>query len=211
MDEIVREGAAFQRKISALPAGISRRNAMRGLAATLLATAGTGLATTQARNSKKHRRKHKHGNAGKGPTPSTSPLPPPTTPAVCVPGSRVASLAVPADGSAVFTPILAEGQTYRLRATGYWSTNGDYLNDAVAAFPFANPGAPVFFHNGVRLGLSVDAKLPDIWGTYQLSHEYALLLAGAGKPVSLRMLDSVYSDNARLLTVEVFCANGEEA
>ena len=174
--------------------GVGRRAVVRGLAAALLAAGGGIAATTQA---KQKRRK-------KG---QQQPKPPQ---AICPPGKQIATLAVPADGSEVFTPVLAKGQRYSLRASGYWSTNGEYMNDAVAAFPFANPGEPVFFHNGVRLGLSVNGQLPDIWGTYKLSHAYRLVVVGDGKRLPLRMLDSVYSDNARLLTVEVFCATATE-
>jgi hypothetical protein len=124
----------------------------------------------------------------------------------CQPGKRIAYLAVPADGSAVLTPVLERGQPYILRASGYWSTNGDDMNDAVAAFPFANPREPVFFHNGIRLGLSVNGESPDIWGPYDLSHTYTTRWIGEGKRVSLWMLDSFYIDNARLLNVEVLCA-----
>jgi hypothetical protein len=80
------------------------------------------------------------------------------------------------------------------------------MNDAFAAYLFANPISPVLFNGGVRLGLAVNGESPDLWGSYNLSHVYNLVVIGKGERVSLRMLDSVYTDNARLLNVEVLCA-----
>jgi hypothetical protein len=57
----------------------------------------------------------------------------------------------------------------------------------------------------VRLGLAVDGLSPDHWGSYSQSHRYHFIVIGKGKPVSLQMLDSVYSDNGRHLYVEVLC------
>ena len=110
-----------------------------------------------------------------------------------------------ADGSQAFTPVLKEGQVYILRASGYWSTNGDYMCDAFAAFLWKDQRSPVMYHNGVRLGLAVDGLSPDLWGTYSQSHTYHQIVIGKGKPVSLQMLDSVYSDNGRHLYVDVLC------
>ena len=59
--------------------------------------------------------------------------------------------------------------------------------------------------DGVRLGLAVDGLSPDLWGTYSQSHTYHQIVIGKGKPVSLQMLDSVYSDNGRHLYVDVLC------
>ena len=112
---------------------------------------------------------------------------------------------MPSNGTEITTPVLERGQRYTLRASGFWSTNGSYFNDAAAAFHAADPRDVHLFHNGVRLGLSVDGGSPDVWGTYALSHEYTTAVTGQGREVSLRMQDSVYTDNARLLNLEVIC------
>src|SRR4051812_35520561 len=84
----------------------------------------------------------------------------------CTPGSSVGSVTVPATGATVNTPNLIQGQRYRLRAVGFWSTNATFGNDAFAAFPFANPNAPETTFQGLRLGLSVNGGSPDQWGSY---------------------------------------------
>jgi hypothetical protein len=77
--------------------------------------------------------------------------------------------------------------------------------DAFAAFLYHDERSPVMYHNGVRLGLSIDGLSPDHWGSYTQSHRYAFSVIGQGKPISLQMFDSVYSDNGRDLYVEVLC------
>jgi hypothetical protein len=175
------------------PETSNRRSAVRGLAAALLALAGGGAAVADATRKRKKNKKKGKGNSGKKPRNR------------CRPGLLLASLAVPANGSEVFTPALTKGDQYTLRASGFWSTNGEFMNDAVAAFPFANPALPTFTDGGVRLGLSVDGRSPDIWGAYSLGHEYTTSVVGQGRGVSLRMQDSVFSDNGRLLNVDVIC------
>jgi hypothetical protein len=177
--------------VTAVASGGSRRAVVRGLAVGLLAVASGGIAT-DAPAKKKRKRKSKK-------KPQT---PPPTT---CPQGTLFAEVSVLADGSRAFTPVLKEGQVYILRASGYWSTNGDYMCDAFAAFLWKDPRSPMMYHNGVRLGLAVDGLSPDLWGTYSQSHTYHQIVIGKGKPVSLQMLDSVYSDNGRHLYVDVLC------
>lgn len=170
--------------------GISnRRTVVRSLAGAILALAGGGVATADARKKrpKKERPRRKPGKK-------------------CRRGRVLANLAVPADGSEISTPVLRKGQRYTLRASGFWSTNGTYNNDAVAAFLVADPSQVAFTDLGVRLGLSVDGRSPDIWGAYTQGHEYTTSLAGQGRRMSLRMQDSDYADNGRLLNVEVICA-----
>lgn len=172
---------------------LDRRAATRGLVASLLALAGGGAAVAEAKKKKRKKRKKRSGNA-QGKSRQT-----------CRPGSRVAFLSVPSDGTEIITPALARGQRYTLRASGFWSTNGDYFNDAAAAFHAADPRDVHLFHNGVRLGLSVDGDSPDLWGQYSFSHEYTTSVTGQGRGLALRMQDSVYTDNARLLNLEVVC------
>jgi hypothetical protein len=192
----------FDDPIRALATGTSRRTALRGLAAGLLAAAGGGMATDTVA---KQKRKRKKGKPKPKPTPPTTPPPTTPLPTRCPQGTSVAYLSVPSDGSQSFTPVLEEGQVYILRASGSWSTNGDYMCDAFAAFLWKDPRSPVLYHNGVRLGLAIDGLSPDHWGSYNQSHRYSFSVIGKGQPVALQMLDSVYSDNGRHLYVDVLC------
>lgn len=176
---------------------LTRRTAVRGLIASFAAMAGGGIVATEAARQKSKNRKKR---GGKGQTPPKG-----NPGGVCKPGSRIAFLSVPSNGNEIVTPVLEQGQRYTLRASGFWSTNGDFFNDAAAAFQAANPRNVSLFDNGVRLGLSVDGGSPEIWGAYVLSHEYTTSVVGQGRAVSLRMQDSVYTDNARLLNLEVIC------
>jgi hypothetical protein len=124
----------------------------------------------------------------------------------CTPGTSIGSVSVPATGTAVNTPVLAAGQSFRLRAVGFWSTNATFGNDAFAAFPFANPNAPVTTFQGVRLGLSVNGGSPDQWGSYTSDHTYEQQITGNGGTLSLRHTDPVPADNSGSLTVDIFCA-----
>jgi hypothetical protein len=193
----VGEDPAFDNSVRMLTPGASRRTALRGLAAGLLAMAGGAIATDSL--AKKKRKK-------KGKKPKNSPQDPPRNPPkTCPEGTLFAELSVLADGSQTFTPVLKKGQVYVLRASGYWSTNGDYMCDAFAAFLWKDQRSPVMYNNGVRLGLWVDGLSPDHWGSYTQSHTYHFIVIGKGKPISLQMLDSVYSDNGRHLYVDVLC------
>ena len=198
------EDTTFDHTVKVFASGGSRRAVVRGLAAGLLAAASGGIATdTLAKKKRKQKPKKKSKQK-----PKTLPgprLPPTTPPPTCPQGTLFAEVSVLADGSQSFTPVLEEGQVYILRAYGYWSTNGDYMCDAFAAFLWKDQRSPVMYNNGVRLGLAVDGLSPDHWGTYSQSHTYHFIVIGKGKPVSLQMLDSVYSDNGRHLYVDVLC------
>jgi hypothetical protein len=102
--------------------------------------------------------------------------------------------------------VLAAGQRYRLRASGFWHTNSQYGNDAFATFPFADPNAPATTYQNVRLGLSIDGGSPDQWGRYTTSHIYERQIMGQGAALSLRFTDPVPADNSGSLTVEIVCA-----
>jgi hypothetical protein len=193
----------FDRTVKTMARGACRRTVVRGLVAGL-ATAASGGIVTDSPAKKRRKKKRKKSLPTTPPTnpPTTSPTTPRPT---CPQGALFAEVSVLADGSQSFTPVLEEGQVYVLSAYGYWSTNGDYMCDAFAAFLWKDPRSPLLYHNGVRLGLAVNGESPDLWGTYQQSHRYDLIVIGKGKPVSLQMLDSVYSDNDRHLYVDVFC------
>ena len=131
---------------------------------------------------------------------------PQTPPPTCQAGKQVGAVSVPASGDTVKTPILEKGQRYRLRASGFWNTNATDGNDAVAAFAFATPNAPVTVAGGVRVGLAVDDGSPDFWGSYTTTHLYEREVIGQGAALSLRYTDPIPTDNSGSLLVDVFCA-----
>jgi hypothetical protein len=124
----------------------------------------------------------------------------------CKPGKSIASVQVPANGTTVTSPVLKQGQRYRLRANGFWNTNAQYGNDAFAAFQFANPNTPELTYKNVRLGLSVNGGSPDQWGNYNTNHTYELQFTGQGQGVTFRFTDPETNDNSGSLTVSIECA-----
>jgi hypothetical protein len=195
------EETAIDRAALAAAGGASRRTVLRGLAATLLATAGGGMAaSTQAKKKGgKKGRKTKHKGEQK---PSTKT----PTPKTCTPGEFIARVSVPADGSTVSTPVLLDNVDYVLSPSGFWGTSNDLLQDAFAAFTFADPFSPKMFDQGVRTGLLLNGELPDIWGPYKSNHAYGIVFIGKGKPVDFRMLDRDYTGNNGVIHVDVTCA-----
>ncbi len=182
------ETSQFDRLTRTLAAGASRRGVMRGLAAGLVAAAAGG--TTIADIAAKKKRPNKPNKPNK----------------TCKPGTVVASVSVPATGGTATTPNLKSGQRYRLVANGFWATNAEFGNDAVASFPFNDPTKPVLEFEGVRLGLTVDGGSPNLWGAYTTGHTYEQIVTGQGRSLQLRYADKVYSDNSGTLTVDVICA-----
>lgn len=162
---------------------------MRGLVGT-----GLGLATLrlpEAIEAKKKRKKRKK----KQPSGQT-----------CEPGTSIGSVRVPATGAEVRSPVLAQGQRYRVQATGYWYTNASHGNDAFASFQLTNPGVPITTYQGVRLGLSVDDGSPDEWGNYNVTHNYEREVVGQGKTLKLQYTDPKTNDNSGSLIVDIVCA-----
>jgi hypothetical protein len=168
----------------------SRRDVVRGLVGTGFGLGALRLPDTVEARKKKKQRKQKKQKAGQR----------------CRTGKQFGSISVPASGASVSTPVLKKGQRYRLRASGFWNTNATHGNDAFAAFPFANPNAPVTTFEGARLGLSVDGDSPDQWGSYSAGHIYEREVIGQGAALSLRFTDPVPADNSGSLLVDVFCA-----
>ncbi len=80
-------------------------------------TLGRGESAEAKRNGRKKRGRRKKQGTPNGQTPGGQ------TPQSCQPGKQVGAVSVPATGAAVSTPILAQGQRYRLRASGFWNTN----------------------------------------------------------------------------------------
>src|SRR5829696_291520 len=171
----------------------TRRNFVRFLGGAAAMGAVVAVAHAEPADAKRKKRKKKPKPQPTQPTPPTAP--------VC----QNAAVSVPATGAKVSTPILIAGQRYRLRASGFWNTNATDGNDAAAAFPFANPNAPVTVAGGVRVGLSVDGGSPDFWGSYTTTHIYEREVIGQGKALSLHYVDPITADNSGSLLVDVFC------
>jgi hypothetical protein len=200
------ESTAFDRTVQDMATSVNRRTVLRTLASGLVVAAAGIISTAEAKKRKKGK-KGKKGKKHHQKTPTGNPTqnPPTPTPQTCPPGTSVARLSVPADGSAVSTPILQDGVNYVVRPSGFWSTSNDRLQDAFASFTFADPFSPRMFDNGVRTGLLLNNELPDIWESYQPNHSYGIVVIGKGQPISFRMLDSDYSGNSGVIHVEVTC------
>ena len=91
---------------------------------------------------------------------------------------------VPASGDTVKTPILEKGQRYTDCAPPAWNTNATDGNDAVAAFAFATPNAPVTVAGGGRGSPSTTA-VPFL-GQLHHPHLYEREVIGRGAALSLR-------------------------
>jgi hypothetical protein len=167
------------------PTGIpTRRAVLRGIAALGLGSGALKHSESAQAKNRKKRKKRK----------------------TCPRGKRIGAVAVPATGATVQTPVLRQGQRYRLRASGYWRTNATRGQDAFADFSIVAPGSHVKEFEGVRLGLAVDGDSPDLWGSYDPSHEYERVVTGQGDALSLRCSDAIYDDNTGAVFVEVLCA-----
>jgi hypothetical protein len=168
----------------------SRRHVLKWLggsvAAGLVAVAGHDVADAKRKKKKKQK-----------PQPQQQ---------TCAPGTSVGSVTVPPTGATVNTPNLTQGQRYRLRATGFWSSNATHGQDAFADFELANPNVVVTTFQGVRLGLSVNGGSADQWGSYNVNHTYEQQVTGTGGSLTLRMSDVVFTDNSGSVTVDAFCA-----
>jgi hypothetical protein len=175
---------------STLNTRASRRDVMRGLLGTGLGFAALRL--PEAVEAKKRKKRKKRKNVDNGQT--------------CEPGTSIGTVSVPATGAVVSTPVLALDQRYRLQATGFWNPNATHGNDAFASFKLANPGEIALTYQNVRLGLSVDGGSPDLWGSYNITHNYEREVTGQGAALSLRYTDPVTSDNSGSLTVKIVCA-----
>lgn len=141
------------------------------------------------KKAKKHNRTHTNANT-------------------CPAGRRVGSVNVPGNGTTVSTPVLAQGQRYRLRASGAAATNATRGQDAEYDFPFANPSDlnnVIDSVQGTDIGVSIDGQAPD-WGPYNVAHVYEREVVGQGRALSLKLVDIIYTDNSGSLTIEIFCA-----
>jgi hypothetical protein len=173
----------------------TRRGFVRllGGAAAIGAMVAVGhAAPAVAKRNKKNRKRKKNGNQ--------------QIPQTCQVGTPVGAVSVPATGTTVNTPVLTQGQRYRLRASGFWNSNATHGQDAFADFEVATPTTFVTTFQGVRLGLSVDGGSADVWGSYTTSHVYEQVVVGQGRALALGMTDLVFTDNSGSVLVEVLCA-----
>ncbi len=164
----------------------SRRGVLRGLAGAGVGFGALNLSGAAAKKKKKGKKRKPRQK--------------------CQSGTKVDAVGVPGTGASVTTRVLDQGRRYRLRASGFWSSNATNGQDAFADFPFADPDSPVTEFEGVRLGLSVDDGSPDEWGSYTTDHVYEQQVTGQGAALSLHCNDVVHADNSGLVLVEVFCA-----
>ena len=177
----------------------TRRNVLRllGGAAAMSAVAvvsrGESVEAKGKRN-KRNKRKNRKKNGNQ------------QTPQTCQVGTQVGAVSVPATGTTVNTPVLTQGQRYRLRASGFWNSNATHGQDAFADFEVATPTTFVTTFQGVRLGLAVDGGSADVWGSYTTSHVYEQVVVGQGRALALGMTDLVFTDNSGSVLVEVLCA-----
>jgi hypothetical protein len=198
------EVTRFDELVTSLGDITPRRQVLRLLAGGA-ATGLAGMAMVSTADAKKRKnKKKKNKNKKTNENPQTTPPPPQNT--TCQPGTQVGAVSVPATGATVRTPVLRQGQRYRLRASGFWSSNATHGQDAFADFEFANPTVVVTTFQGVRLGLSVDGGSPDLWGSYNIGHVYEREITGQGASLSLRCSDGVHTDNSGAVLVEILCA-----
>jgi hypothetical protein len=193
------ESSAFDRAVRSIGNDVSRRRLLRSFGAAFAGigvTALLGAGSSDAARRKKGKRKSKSKKRNVNANPQ----------AVCPVGQQVGTVNVPANGTSVFTPVLKQGQRYRLRATGFWLSNATHGQDAFADFELANPNASVTSFNGIRLGLAVDGGSADFWGTYNPNHTYERIVTGQGAAIQLRCSDAVFSDNSGQVQVQVLCA-----
>jgi hypothetical protein len=228
-DVKVVEDTTFDDTLRAMAPGASRRTALRGLAAGLLALAGGGFTSdTLAKKKRKKKGKNPKNPPQDKPTPDPrppqdkptpdprppqdEPTPDPRPQSACSEVTSIALINVPSNGNIVETPVLKKGQIYHLRAEGWWAQGGEYANDAYARYRYHADAEYNLYENGVRLGISVNGQSPDLWGSsadpdenYELNHRYTMALVGKDGPATLRVQDSNYNDNSRDLYVEVVC------
>jgi hypothetical protein len=182
----------------------SRCRNPRRLASTaaLGAVSVAGLAETDAKRKKKGKGKDKGKGKGTGQNQTQT--------AVCRPGTPVAQLSVPYTGVAVLTPVLAKDQVYTVQVSGSAPTNATHSVDAEYDFLNATPNTTVDEAGTVDAGLAIDDATVDTskspkWGPYNPAHIYAQQIFGQGRPASLLMQDSVYTDNSGAVSVSITC------
>jgi hypothetical protein len=106
----------------------------------------------------------------------------------------------------VSTSVLANGVTYKLRASGVLSNVIDPFPGDAEYFDFDNPK-----DNGCceDIGLGIDDVVvndldtkPD-WGPYRVDHVYEAMWVGKGTTITALYQDTLYSNNVGTLTLEI--------
>lgn len=155
---------------------ITRRGALRFLAAAVVGGAGIAGPGSSAIDAKRKRRKHRKGGG--------------SSKAICGRGGHAVKLELPNDGTVVETPVLAAGHSYRLRVsgvvTGVTSTQAEVGIDA--GYRFANRANSIAFTDSfgdLDYGVSVDGG-PANWGDFTTTHVYERVVNGNGAKLALR-------------------------
>lgn len=194
----------FDRMVTLQAQTQSRRGALRWLAGAVVAGAGLArLGDDDALAARRGAAEAKGNGKGKK---------------VCRPGRRVARLTLPADGSAVETPVLKKQQGYRLRVTGYVGLAIIDPPDIViggppavdAGFGFTRDAQPRTADRVRDLdwGVAVDGVVP-AWGSFNPEHEYETEITGRGKALSLALIydtTTFQADGEGELIVAIECA-----
>jgi hypothetical protein len=130
---------------------------------------------------------------------------------VCPAGQVVAQLQVSANGTIIETPVLIQGQKYRVQAAGSAALSSQFGFDAEYIFANADPSQGTNADSGIDAGLSIDDPTADNdkspkWGAYNPNHVYETTYIGKGKPAQLRLHDGDYTDNSGSILVTFSCA-----
>lgn len=127
------------------------------------------------------------------------------------------SFDLPTDGSTVTSSVaLASGTTYSIQVSGSFEIGciggGSCPADAEYYVPGSGPYSGMAFdYTGFSnspgpglddVGVQINGAKPD-WGPFQASHIYSLLFLGLDDKISLRYLDSAYTDNVGNLRVNI--------
>jgi hypothetical protein len=112
---------------------------------------------------------------------------------------------------------LQTGVQYRLRASGTYfaRVRTSRESEIIADAEYANFNAPidVFYSGGtsptVDVGLAIDddqvgGLAEPAWGAYRPLHVYEVMWIGAGAPITARVHDADYSNNAGALILTIF-------
>ena len=155
---------------------MTRRGALRFLAAAVMGSAGIAALGGVSGEAKK-----KRGKKGKKPGNG-----------LCGRDRKLAELKVLSDGSIVQTPVLEPGRSYRLRVSGA-VTGTTSLQAPVgidAGYIFTNGGPQFIAHDvfaEVNYGLAVDGAAAS-WGDYAANHVYERVVEGNGERLALRLV-----------------------
>lgn len=124
------------------------------------------------------------------------------------------SLRVLGDGRAVtFQTSLDAGELFLLKAAGSVKAGGDTIDAEYGGFSAGTPGQDVM--RGTDVGVDVGVPAQDVpagaapgrrhwFGGYRPDHTYYMIVGGAGRPLTLRLLSSGGRARGGGITVSVF-------